>query len=282
MFVSMVTVYLLAVGYLYAVQRDFVFQPSGSLPYPAAVGLSRVTPLQLFTPDGASLTVWHAPPAGGLPVFLYFHGNAGNLSHRASRFRQIVASGFGLLAVSYRGYPGSGGQPTELDLVGDGLMLFDWLAARNETIVVYGESLGTGIAAAVASERQAAALVLESPYTAAVDIAAKQYPWVPVGLLMKDQFRTRERIGDIEEPLLVIHGSDDETIPVDHGRRLYELANPPKRLVIVEGAGHGDLWRRGIWQMVLDFLHEEGVLALTRGKLSWSGARPGWPAHKTD
>ena len=166
----------------------------------------------------------------GKPAILYFHGNAGNISERADRFRQIVASGFGLLAVSYRGYPGSGGSPSEAALVSDGEMEFDWLEERSRSIVIHGESLGTGVATEVAAARPPRALILEAPYTAALDIAEATYPWVPVKCLMRDPFLSREYIKEVHTPLLIIHGTADQVIPVEEGKRLFALANEPKYL----------------------------------------------------
>ena len=249
-------IYLAPVSYLYVFQRSFVFKPGGELAAPADKGLAGVDVRSFEMADGVRLTGWHAPAEAGKPSVLYFHGNAGNLSGRSERFRTILASGFGLLAASYRGYPGSQGNPSERHLISDGLALYDWLAGQNDQVVVHGESLGTGIAVAVAARRDARAVVLEAPYTAAVDIAANQYPWMPVSLLMTDQFRSRERIRAVSEPLLIVHGSDDQVIPVGHGRRLFALAGEPKTLAVIDGARHDDLWPRGIWQRVLRLLDD--------------------------
>jgi fermentation-respiration switch protein FrsA (DUF1100 family) len=192
---------------------------------------------------------------------LYFHGNAGSLSDRADRFAHIVDSGFGFVAMAYRGYPGSGGSPGEAALYADALEIFDRLASETDAVVLYGESLGTAVATYVAAERPAAALILESPFTAALDIAAATYPWVPVSLLMLDPFLSREHIRRVDEPLLILHGTTDRVVPVAHGRALFAVAGEPKELVIVEGAGHGDLWERGLWSAVLGFLARRNVVA---------------------
>jgi fermentation-respiration switch protein FrsA (DUF1100 family) len=211
------------------------------------------------TADGTALTGWYAESAEGRPSVLFFHGNASNLSARADHFRQILASGFGLLAASYRGFPGSGGSPSEEALLADGLELFDWLAERTGEIVLYGESLGSGVAIHVAAERPARALILEAPFTAAVDIARATYPWVPVGFLMHDQFISRDRIGRVDEPVLIVHGTEDWVVPVGHGRRMFEAARQPKELRVFDGSGHHDLWEAGLWQAALEFLEKNGV-----------------------
>ena len=179
---------------------------------------------------------------------------------RAPRFKQVAESGFGVLAMSYRGYAGSGGSPTETALFSDALETFDWLAARSDSIVLHGESLGTAVATYVAAERPAAALVLEAPFSAALDIAAATYPWLPVSLLMRDPFLSRDHIRRVDEPVIILHGTADRVIPVESGRRLFEAADEPKELVIVDGAGHLDLWKSGLWPIVLDFLKKNGVV----------------------
>ncbi len=251
--------YLGAVAYLYFFQRGYVFKPDVPIAAPSELGLLGIERVTLRAIDHTVLTGWHAAAAAGQPTILYFHGNAGNVADRDDRFRQILGSGFGLLAMNYRGYGGSGGSPSEAGLFSDALEIFDWLAERTDRIVVYGESLGTAVACHVASRREAAALVLEAPFTSALDIAASTYPWVPVGLLMRDPFLSREAIGQVEEPLLILHGSSDGVVPVEHGRRLFDLANEPKSLAIVEGAGHSDLWDNGLWKTVLEFLQSNGI-----------------------
>jgi fermentation-respiration switch protein FrsA (DUF1100 family) len=256
---TIVAAYVAAVAALYFLQRGMVFQPGGSLAPPSEAGLSSVEMINFATADGTSLLGWHARPQAGQPTILYFHGNAGNLSLRGERFEQIIGSGFGLLAVTYRGYPGSEGKPSEQALLADGVEVFDWLAARSGTIVILGESLGTGVAVHVAAERTARALVLEAPFTAAVDIAGATYPWVPVRLLMLDQFLSRERIGRVDEPVLIVHGAEDRVVPSEHGRKLFEAANEPKQLVVFDNAGHDDLWEKGLWPAVLGFLQRNGL-----------------------
>ncbi len=253
--------YVGAVGYLYVYQESFVYKPGGTLKTPTEEGLPSVEVIELTMADGTPLTGWYKAAEAGRPTLLYFHGNSGNVSGRADRFRQVLASGLGLLAMSYRGYPGSGGHPSEKALFSDALEIYDWLAERTSDIVIHGESLGTGVATYAASQRPEKALVLEAPFTAAVDIAAWEYPWVPVGLLMRDQYKSRDRIDAIDAPLLVVHGTADQTIPVRFGERLYEIALDPKELALIEGGTHGDLWERGLWPTALAFLQKNGLIA---------------------
>ncbi len=246
--------YVLAVVYMYVNQRDLLFKPSGALPEPSSVGLADVEVLSLPMPDGTDLAVWSAPAvAAGAPTVLFFHGQSGNLGDRADRLREILNSGFGLLAPSYRGFPGSDGTPSEAAFVADGLALYDQLSAQGQPVVLHGQSLGTGVAAAVAAQRpDAELLVLEAPFTATVDVAAERYPWLPVSLLMQDKFATRDIIGQIEVPTLIFHGTEDIVVPPHHGTALAEGSEA--ELFIIEGGTHNDLWSHGLWQTVQDNL----------------------------
>lgn len=238
-------------GYMYFNQQSLLYKPDGELPDPASVGLADVDALSLPMADGTVLTVWSAPAAtADAPTVLFFHGQSGNLGDRADRMREILNSGYGLLAPSYRGFPGSEGEPSELALISDGVQLFDKLDGEGKDVVLHGQSLGTGIAAAVAAERPSAELlVLEAPFTATVDVAAERYPFLPVAALMKDQFATRDLIERITVPTLIFHGTEDETIPLHHGTALAELSDTAQLRVIPDGT-HNDLWSYGLWDDV--------------------------------
>lgn len=244
-------IYAGILGYMYFNQQSLLYKPDGELPDPTSVGLADVDVLSLPMADGTVLTAWAAPAATpDAPTVLFFHGQSGNLGDRADRMREILNSGYGLLAPSYRGFPGSEGEPTELALISDGIQLYDKLAAEGDAVVLHGQSLGTGIAAAVAAQRpDAKLLVLEAPFTATVDVAAERYPFLPVSALMKDQFATRDLIERITVPTLIFHGTEDETIPVHHGQALADMSDTAQLYIIPDGT-HNDLWERGLWDTV--------------------------------
>ncbi|MEP3048540.1 MAG: alpha/beta fold hydrolase [Roseibium sp.] len=251
--IVLASAYCVAAGYMYLNQRSFVFVPSGELATPAEKGLEGVSVELVEMADGTSISVWTAKATKpDAPTVLYFHGNSKNVSSRWERFKQIVDSGYGLYAPSYRGYAGSGGEPSESGFISDAIEHFDYLRSNNASIIVHGESLGTGVATALAVERpDTSLLVLEAPYTALLDMASASYPWLPVSMLMKDPMLTRERIQDITMPVLILHGTTDRVIPVEHGRRVFDAANDPKGLVIIDGIGHSDLWKNGLWEEVM-------------------------------
>ena len=241
----------------YAAQRSLQYHPDRTRVPPDAAGLFGAEEIELTTADGEKVIVWHVPPKGDRPVVLYFHGNGGSLAWRANRFRSFVADGTGLVALSYRGYGGSTGSPTEAGLIADAEAAYAFAAARYpvERIAVWGESLGTGVAVALAASHKIARLILETPFTSAADVGARIYWFLPVQFLMKDSFRSDARIGKVTVPVLILHGTADALIPFDHGEKLFALANEPKRFVRLEGGGHSDLDQFGAQDAIRAFLY---------------------------
>jgi fermentation-respiration switch protein FrsA (DUF1100 family) len=178
---------------------------------------------------------------------IYFPGNGDFLAALAGRFRDITADGTGLVALSYRGYAGSTGRPSEQGLLWDAAAAYAFTSARYgaERIVVWGFSLGSGVAVALAAEQPVGKLILEAPYTSIVDIAAARFRLVPVRWLVRDQFRSDQRIARVTAPLLIMHGVRDPTIPIDFGERLFALAHEPKQFVRFPDGGHDDLGNYG-------------------------------------
>lgn len=240
-------------------QRRLMYFPSTLRVPPAAAGLNGVREELLRTPDGADLVVWRAKARGRQPTLLYFHGNAGGLVNRAQRFAGYLAAGYGLFAVSYRGYSGGSGAPSEAANKRDALQAYRALLADGvepQQIVLYGESLGSGIAVALAAEERVGAVVLDAPYTSIVDVAARQYYWLPVRRLLLDRYESASKIKDVLAPVLILHGALDVLIPIEMGRKLYALANEPKRLVVFDYGRHADLDQHGAIDAVIGWLAE--------------------------
>jgi fermentation-respiration switch protein FrsA (DUF1100 family) len=234
-------VYVLALAAITLGQRKLLYFPYAREVAPGSVGLPQAEILHIETDDGERLLAWYVAPAPGRPLILYFHGNANGIADRAERFHAFTAPGNGLLAVEYRGYPGSTGSPSETGLIADGEAGYAKALALGvppARIVAMGESLGTGVAVDVAARHEVGALVLDSPYSSTVDVAAAFYWMFPVRLLMRDQFRSDEKIGKVQAPVLMVHGTSDGVIPIRFGEKLFALANPPKDFIRVEGAGH--------------------------------------------
>jgi len=190
-------------------------------------------------------------------VLVYLHGNAGSLAHRASKVWPYLDRGWGVLLVAWRGYSGNPGRPTEEGLYRDGRAAVGFLDRQGiapNRIVLYGESLGSGVAVQLATERTPGALVLEAPFSSLVDAGAAHYPIFPVRWVVRDRFDSLAKIGAARAPVLVMHGERDQVVPVGLGRRLLDAAREPKQGVFVPQAGHNDLYDFGAAEAVIAFV----------------------------
>jgi fermentation-respiration switch protein FrsA (DUF1100 family) len=240
------TLYAVVLVGLLLGQRRILFRCDAADVDPAKLGLKADT-IHLKTEDGESLVAWSIPPATDRPLILYFHGNAGGLDLRVERFRAMAKAGMGVLAIEYRGYGASTGSPSERGLKLDGEATYAAAirsGVKPERIVAFGESLGSGVAVALAARNKVGALVLDSPYSSIADVAAAAYWFVPVRALVRDPFRNDLLIRQVKAPMLVVHGTKDPVVPIRFGERLFALANPPKAFWRVEGAGHLALGER--------------------------------------
>ena len=233
--------YVGALVYLALDQRKLQYFPTVMEVSPQAAGLAKAKVLHLKTSDGESLLAWHIAPAPGRPLIVYFAGNADGLDNRAERFAALTGGGIGLLAIEYRGWAGSSGTPSEAGLDLDAEAAYAKaleLGDASDKLIFMGESLGTGVAVSLAARHHPSALVLDSPFSSAVDVAAQRYPIFPVRWLMRDQYRSDLRIGDIQTPVLMAHGEADRVVPIEFGERLFALAHEPKDFIRVPGEGH--------------------------------------------
>src|ERR1700704_163743 len=243
---------------LFFAQRSFLFPiPTATRTTPQAAGFPEAEEHVLATADGEKVIVWHVPAKPGHPVVLYFHGNGDFLAGFFSRFRDIIADGTGIVALSYRGYAGSSGQPSERGLLQDAAAAYAFTTARYsaDSIVVWGFSLGTGVAVALATEQRIEKLILEAPFTSTADVAASLFWFMPVRLVMRDQFRSDERIARVTVPLLIMHGSNDPAIPIVFGERLFALAHEPKQFVRFPEGGHENLGSFGAIETARQFIN---------------------------
>jgi fermentation-respiration switch protein FrsA (DUF1100 family) len=256
-------VILAALGYLgglvvlFFAQRTFIFPiPQTVRTTPEAAGLPEAEEHFLTTADGENVIVWHVPAKPGHAVVIYFHGNGDFLAGLAGRFRDIAADGTGVVALSYRGYAGSSGRPSEQGLLLDAAAAYAFTSARYaaDQIVVWGFSLGSGVAVALAAEQPVGRLILEAPYTSILDVAAAHFPLVPVRWLVRDQFRSDQRIARVTVPLLIMHGERDATIPISFGEQLFALAHEPKQFVRFPDGGHNDLDNDGAIEAARHFI----------------------------
>lgn len=252
-----VVAYAALVAGLFFFQRQLLYLPDRT--HPELVGLEQlgVREVTLSTEDGLSLLSWYLPPRHGRPVIAYFHGNGGHVGYRAQRLLRFAREGYGVLMPEYRGYGGNPGTPNETGFYADGRAALGFL--ERETVaptrlVLYGESLGSGVAVELAVQHEIAGLILEAPFTSVAEVAQCHFPFVPAARLVTDRFDSLSRIGQVRAPILVLHGEGDRVVPVRFGRALFKAAPEPKEGWFVPEAGHEDLARFGGLDVVVAFI----------------------------
>jgi fermentation-respiration switch protein FrsA (DUF1100 family) len=239
--------WLCLIALLWLFQRNLLYAAPRNPPGPPPIGYSTVT---LTTEDGLKLAAWYIPAAPGHPTIVFYSAQGANLPASADWTQGFASAGMGLLLVSYRGFDGNPGSPSEDGLYRDGRAALAWLAAQGiDSPVLMGLSLGTRTAAQMALEAATRpanfpaashplALVLLAPYRSITEVAAARYPFAPVRLLLKDRFDTESIIGRIHLPLLIAHGDADELIPYAQGQAVFARAPEPKQFITLQGAGH--------------------------------------------
>jgi hypothetical protein len=254
--VIVITAYVGFTAVVYFGQRSLMYFPDTTHTTPAAAGLPEAEEVPLTASDGTQILAWHVAPGNDKPVIVYFHGNGGALRYRVERFHKLIGNGIGLVGLEYRGYGGLGGSPSENGLIADAEAAYAYAAARYPVarIVLWGESLGTGVAVALAAEKPVGRVILEAPFTSTAAVGAQRYWYLPVRFLMKDQFHSDTRIAKVTAPLLILHGVHDQTVPYAMGEQLFNLANKPKHIVRFLDGGHEDLDQNGALDAVARFL----------------------------
>lgn len=252
---------------MFVAQRALMYFPDAARVAPEDAGLHGVTERVIETGDGHSVMAWYVKAPPGAPTLLYFHGNAGSLASRSERIRTYAARGRGIFMMSYRGYSGSSGRPSEAANVADAKRAYDSLRTDGvaaQDIIIYGESLGSGVAVQVASEKPCAGLILDAPYTSIVDLAASQYPWLPVRPMLLDRYVSTDYIARVTAPLLIVHGEADAVIPVEMGKALFARANAPKDMAVIPRAGHADHYMFGSYDVINAWIDKIGQVRAGR------------------
>jgi fermentation-respiration switch protein FrsA (DUF1100 family) len=239
--------YLSLCLWFYLHQREFQYRPFGIVTTPEAVGLSGFARVTITTDDGERLDAWWLPPPPQRGTVLFLHGTPGSLADTIWRLPDLQQSGFGVLAIDYRGYGASTGTPSEAGFAADARAASDFIrnAAPETRIAVFGESLGTGIAVTLARERPVAGLLLNAPYASVRRLFELRAPPLPYRWLMKDPFDSESKIGEIGVPVMILHGTADQNIPIEEARRLFAAAHQPKTIIEIEGVGHLAAWEGG-------------------------------------
>lgn len=242
---GLVCAYIIIIAYMYVNQRNIIYFPDKMTESVNEFGITNAVDHHIKTSDGETLQAWHIPAKENLPTLVYLHGNAGNLADRVPKIKSFVDTGLGMLAVSYRGFGSSTGKPNEKGIYLDGRTAIAFahenLNISMESLAIYGESLGSGVAVDIASENdELLAIILEAPYQSIAKRAKELYPFVPVDILLTDRFESLSKISKVKVPVLIFHGEDDAVMPVHHGRIMFEKANEPKKAIFYPHTGHSN------------------------------------------
>jgi len=257
--------YFAMVGVVYVMQPQLLYMPSSaSFTTPQEQGLA-YEDVRLETEDGETLHAWYVPSQADRGTVLFAHGNAGNITHRMDSIRIWHDLGFNTLIFDYRGYGESTGSPNEEGTYRDAAAAWTWLTdERNKSagdIILFGRSLGAAVVTELATRTEPGALILESPFISVPELGAKLYPWLPVRTLSRFDYPIRDRMDEVHSPVLVIHSRDDDIVPFEQGRAVFEAANEPKTFFELSG-GHNDGFLRAgdAYPQALDsFLRDVGL-----------------------
>lgn len=244
---------------IYFFQRHLIYFPHHEAIQIPTFANNYFKVIKLETSDKLALQAWYAPARRNYPTIVYFHGNKGDIGNRIPNVLPYIKNGYGVLLVEYRGYAQNPGTPNEQGLYNDGRAAIQFVhkqGIQNSCIILFGESLGTGVAVQLASEFPVAALILQSPYTSILSIGKYHYPYIPVKLLLKDQFNSLAKITQVHSALLMIYAASDLVIPAQDSEQLFNAANPPKFKFEFQNKHdiHNHLASKKLYEVVLNFL----------------------------
>jgi hypothetical protein len=254
-FIAYVVIALL----IYIFQRSLQYFPNRNHPgTPAENGLKIAEAITVTTDDELQLNAWFAPPEkDNGKVVVFFHGNAGHMAHRASKVAYFIDAGYGVYLCEYRGYGGNPGSPNEQGLYMDARAGLEWLRKHGfseDRLVLYGESIGSGVATQMATEIAPHALIIEAGFSSSADVAKKTYFFLPVDLMVKDRYDNLPKIPKVKTNLLIVHGDEDQVIPISLAKQLFDAANHPKEFITINHGGHNDLYDHHAGHVIVEWL----------------------------
>ena len=239
--IGILTIYILVLILLFIFQRNLMYHPQENNYFGDKLDVE-IEKVKIKTSDNINLLGWfHKKDLTKFKTIVFFHGNAGNLENRIHKLNHFKDMDVNFLIISWRGFSGNKGKPSEKGLYIDANSTVLWLknlGLLEKDIILYGESLGTGIATELAQTNNYAGLVLETPFTSMVKAAKNFYPYIPVSLLLKDKYDNQKKIKNIKIPVLVMHGEADQIVPFWMGKKIYEIANEPKYSYFTEYDDH--------------------------------------------
>ena len=229
--VTFIVIYFLTVVSTYLFQRKLLYHPTENNYYGDKL-LVNIEKVKIKTKDNIELISWyHNKDFENYKTILFLHGNAGSLENRFHKINHFKNMDVNFLIIAWRGFSGNKGEPTEKGLYEDARSAVKWLKSKGvdeKNIIIYGESLGTGVAIEIAQNKNFAGVILESPFTSMIDAGKEKYPFLPVKFLLKDKYESKKKIKNIISPILIMHGKVDNIVSFNMGKKMYDLAKEPK------------------------------------------------------
>ena len=257
LFFSIILIYLIIVAYMYLNQRKLLYLPSENNYLDDQIDFN-FREVFIDVEKNLKLKAWLIEnDFKNKKTLVFFHGNAGNLSNRTYKLNQLSKLDLNIIILAWRSFSGNEGEPSEQNLYNDAKKTIDWLNSRgvkNKNIILYGESLGTGIAVELGQTNQFGGIILESPFTSMTNAAKNIYPWLPVKYLLKDKYDSEKKIKNLKINILILHGKKDNIVPFKMGKKLYDLANNPKFFYFTENDDHMMTFDESLVNTIKDFL----------------------------
>ena len=253
-----ISIYLFILISTYLFQRNLLYHPGENNYSGDRLDVS-VEKVKIKTQDNIELLSWyHNKNINNYKTILFLHGNAGSLENRIHKINNFKDMNINFLLLAWRGFSGNKGQPTEQNLYEDARSAIRWLESKGikeNNIIIYGESLGTGIATEIAQNKNFAGIILESPFTSMIEAGKTKYPFLPVRFLLKDKYESNKKIKNIKSPILIMHGKVDNIVPFYMGEKMYELANDPKYSYFSEYDDHMMEYNEKLLNVLKKFIH---------------------------
>lgn len=252
-----VLVYVILVAALFFMQRKFMYPVPGEHPRLASTSLTMMQEVEIKSSDGETVIAWWHPPEDGEAVVMFFHGNGSSVYDGRFIYQHLIEQGFGVLGAEYPGYPFASGSPSQDGIVNAAMAHYDFIREQGvagSEVYLYGTSLGAGVSAQLASQREVGKIVLEAPFNSMMDMVRMRMPLFAIPPMIRDKYYSDEALQNVSVPILWIHGTADRVVPIGQGQKLFDGYQGPKESLIIKDGGHNNLWISGGREAVTTFL----------------------------
>lgn len=261
--ITCIILYLTIVGIVYFSQHEMLYHPEQQKHELTFYHIDATEEMFLTTADNIKLQVWYRKPDKDKDIIIFLHGNAGNLENRVDKLTQLAKMGYGFIIPAWRGFGKSEGFPRKEGLIIDAETVITYLKQNaynlRDQVIMIGESLGTGVATEIAVKYRFKGLFLITPYTSIVDRAGEIYPYLPTQYLTIDNFKVLANISKINQPLFIIHGTDDNVIPYQHAEKIFAKAKEPKKIIIYPGVNHNNYNVEKVFEEMQEYFDQKNI-----------------------